>query len=130
MTDNNTNNNALPPDPRPYWMPGDADFEKLPDGVKAAMEGIIGPGYRELVMGAPNALERLAGMSLVHLVHIEVLDQVDLGRNLAAAEPTDREKRMAGHVRLVGAKLRAASFVHRLRQARGRMGSADGKATR
>jgi hypothetical protein len=115
---------------QPYWLPENMVLDDLPNGVKAAMEGIIGPGYRELVVGAPDALERLAAMSLVHLSHLEALEQVELGRDLAAAEAKDRDKRVAEHVRLVGAKLRAVSFVHRLRQARSPINPPDRETQR
>ncbi len=117
MTDNNTNNNAPVPDPRPYWLP-DVPVEDLPQGLQAAVAGVVAPGYQDLVLRARDTMEQLAGISTIHLAHLEVLDQIALAGELPMASPEERQKKMASHARLAGAKLRAMSFLQRLREAR------------
>ena len=104
---------------RPYWISDDAALEDYPENLRAALEGVVQPGYQDLVAAAPNALERLTAMSAVHLSHLEVLDQIELGKELATIPPEERVKRVDGHLRLVAAKLKAAAFLHRLHKARG-----------
>ena len=108
----------------PYWL-SEVMWEDLPKGLQAAIEGIVGPGYEDLVMAAPDAMERLAGVSVVHLTHLEILDQMQLALESPAAKPEDRRGMVESHVRLVGAKTRAMAFLHRLREARKRSASAN-----
>ena len=49
---------ASPADSRPYWLPGDLDIDALPEGLRLAISQILTPAYEELVLAAPNALER------------------------------------------------------------------------
>jgi hypothetical protein len=98
---------------RPYWMP-DIPYEDLPKGVQTAMQGVILPGYKDLVAGAPDTMERLVGISVVHLAQLEVLDQIEL----PTASAEGRSAMVVGHVRLSGAKLRALGLLRRLREAR------------
>jgi len=124
MSNENNSQADEPQSVRPYWFP-DVPVEDLPEGLQAAIEGIIGPGYRDLVMGARDTMERLAGTSLVHLTHLEVLDQIKLAGELPTAAPEDRQSKMASHARLAGAKLRALSLLHRLRDDRGPLSPAE-----
>lgn len=117
MTKNDHESNE-PQFARPYWLP-DVPVENLPEGLQLALEGIVGPGYQDLVMGARGTMERLAGISAVHLAHLEILDQIELANKLPAAALEERQNKVASHVRLVGAKLRALAFLQRLREARG-----------
>ncbi len=121
MSDEAKTGNGSPGPARPYWFP-DAPWEDLPEGVRAAIDGVIGPGYQDLVIGAADAMERLAGLSVVHLAHLEILDQIELAALPATAEPEDRWRMPESHLRLVAAKTRTMSFLQRLREARGRSG--------
>ena len=69
--------------PRPYWIPPGVDFGRLPEQVRAAILGIINPAYQELVLGARDGLPKAAGVTLVSLLWLEILDQVELGQDLA-----------------------------------------------
>ena len=124
----NTQESSPPEVARPYWF-SDVPLEDLPEGLQVAVQGIIGPGYQDLVTGARDTMERLAGISAIHLAHLEILDQIQLADDLPAASPEERQKKMAAHVRLAGAKLRALSFLQRLREARGPSGP-DGLPSR
>ena len=75
-----------PQDVRPYWFP-DTPVENLPEGLQLAIETIIVPAYEELVMGAESTMERLAGLSAVHLTHLEVDDQIELARRCPRPRP-------------------------------------------
>ena len=61
---------ASPADSRPYWLPGDLDIDALPEGLRLAISQILTPAYEELVLAAPNALERATGAAILdhHLI--------------------------------------------------------------
>jgi len=105
---------------RPYWVPDNMVPEDLPEGLQAVTEAIIGPAYERLVVGAPTALEQLTGMSAVFLSQLEAIDQVELTKELAEIPPDQRGKRIDGHLRLVGAKLRCTTFLEKMGRARER----------
>ena len=111
---------------RPHFVPDDFDLESLPPGVRAAIEGILAPAYEELVLKAPPALERAAGNTFVHLLFQELIEQSDLGRQVAdrtaAGEPgrSPREADLNRHLRLVAGKDRAAKFILQARAFRTR----------
>ena len=116
---------------RPYWIPPSVDLECLPEEIRAAILGIINPAYRELVLKAQNGLEKAAGVTIVSLLWMEILDHVQMGREigdtfLLTTPSEDCEKRIARHLRLVGAKIKAASFLQRLREFREKYGHAFG----
>ena len=92
MSNENTPESEKPDCARPYWFP-DVAIEDLPEGLQTAVEGIIEPGYQDLVMGARSTMERLAGISVIHLTHLEILDQLQLASELpTAARNSDRTR--------------------------------------
>jgi hypothetical protein len=111
---------------RPYFVPASVDYAALPEPVQLAFSAIIQPTYDELVLGAASALARSAGVSLCFLLAIEVLDQFEIGEQLSFlgishdADRDQRDRTIARHLRLVGAKQHAASFLLRLETLRDR----------
>ena len=113
---------ALPPIPEGRWTPPGIAFEMLPRPLQAALVELIGPLYEELVLAAPDALERSTGLTLTHLLWLEILEQYDLGRDysvvsgvLGTASP-DRGPMIDQHLRLLEAKLRASHFLVQARE--------------
>lgn len=86
------------------------------------------PSYEELVIGAESALERSAGVTLVFLLTLEIFEQFEIGHSLnVTGLPDDaaagtREKLMRQHLRVVGAKQKAANFLMRIRIIRAKRG--------
>ena len=117
---------------RPYFVPAGIDFETLPDAVKAVFTEFVEPNYRELVLGATTPLERTAGATLTFLSALEVLDQVELGRDMhlagapAEKDTAERDKAMVRHLRLVSSKQRAESFLLRVSTLRAKNGFFEG----
>lgn len=113
-----------PPDPSvPYWIPPGVDLADMPAELKAALAGVINPAYRELVLEAKPGLPQSTGLSIVHLLWMEVLDQLelaepppDLNLDPLAALRDNRATTIARHLRLVGAKLKASELLLRLDQ--------------
>ena len=113
------------PAPRPYFVPSGLDFDTLPEGLKLAIREIVDPAYSELVLGAADALERAAAVSFVHILWLELLDQQGLGTQIARHLPKGGtvtelvfEDDFNAHLRLLGAKHKAAAFLLRLREFR------------
>ncbi|MEK6246709.1 MAG: hypothetical protein N2C12_00935 [Planctomycetales bacterium] len=66
---------------RLYFMP-DVPFDSFPKQLQIALEDIIFPNYEVLVTNAPAGLERETGVTLVFLLAIEIIDQIQLGGKL------------------------------------------------
>ena len=117
---------AKPPNPpRPYWIPEEVDLAALPKEVRLAVSEILNRAYQELVLGAADALERSAGTTYVHLLWLELLSQFELGNQIANLQTPDQglaapANLIAQHLRLVGAKQHAGSFLLRLKALRGK----------
>jgi hypothetical protein len=107
---------------RPYFLPEGVDFDSLPRSVQAAFTTIVDPAYSELVLAAPNALERSMGATFVFLLAEEVLNHFEIGRQMDLAQaqsPADREERgqaLNRYLKLLGAKNVALNALLRLRK--------------
>ncbi len=119
-----------PPLARPYWVPDGVSFESLDPALRRAYAAVIEPLYDEYVLKAEDALERAAGITLVHLTWLELRGQVDLEKELSRLgrnpEPESRDNLIARHVRLAMAKLKAGGFLCRLQAFRQKYGNEFG----
>jgi hypothetical protein len=109
----------VPEAPRPYWWPEAVPIDQLPGNLRAAVEGLIQPNYEEMVVAARPGLEQSTGATIVNLMLIEVLQQVELGKDLLGAgqEPErlrKHEKSIGRLLRLAGAKTKATELLMRL----------------
>jgi hypothetical protein len=98
------------------------DFASLPQEVRAAATEIVDPLYEQLVVGVPDALEKSTGLTVVHLVWQEILDQQKLGKGYQD-DPLleslgNREEILARHLQLIDAKVKASYVLVRLRELR------------
>ena len=120
-------------EPRPFWLPAGVTLDDLPDELRTAVLGILTPAYQNLVVAARPGLEQSTGMTIVNLLWLEILQQVELGRDLMKDGPEPErleasEKSIARLLRLAGSKLKASDFLQRLgacrRKLMGRLGVA------
>lgn len=108
---------------RPCFIPAGLNFDELPETVRIAAKEIIDPAYRELVLLPRSALEKSTGLTIVHLLWIEAVEQHQLNRKLTkqlsqtqfGQLPSSGDD-MLGHLRLLGAKDKACNFLLRLRK--------------
>lgn len=105
----------------PYWIPDTLEFGRFSEELRAAVCGIINPAYRELVEEARNGLEKSAGLTVIWLMWLEILDHIQLGRSLTSSPSMtetskEREQLITRHLRLVGSKVKASSFLLRLHE--------------
>jgi hypothetical protein len=109
-----------PPEVRPLWIPPGVKFETLSKTLQLALRELITPAYRELVLEVAGALEKSTGLTYVHLMWLELLQQIGLGedvcprlaRGVTAAALQDG---IGGHLHLVSAKERVGRFLLQLR---------------
>lgn len=112
---------ATTPNPsRPYWIPDGIAFQAPPQALQLATTEIVNPVYQELILEAGDALERSAAATLVHLLWLEFLQQVELGNHLDnLVRPNHgfavRADMIARHSRVVGAKQHTGTFLLRLK---------------
>lgn len=125
-----------PPDgARPLFIPPGVDWEALPEELQQAISALVNPAYQNLVLEARSGLEQSTGLTLVHLLWLEILDQIQLGQLLLAADSADsadcgaesRARAIAQHLKLVQAKLKAGSFVLRLEEFEQKWGRPAGR---
>jgi hypothetical protein len=119
----------------PFWLADSKmKFDELPKSVQAAITEIVEPAYREFVIEAPSTMERVAGLSVVFQLNLEVIDQLELGTQMTFSSDSDDaareawEKTLVRHLRLIGAKQKSLGFLQRLRHerfARGPLGWED-----
>ncbi len=107
---------------RPAWAPGDVDLFKVPEPVRQAVAEIIEPAYRQIVVEAEDPLERSIGLTLIHLMWLEVLDQHEAKHDYletAVLElPEDRSDMIDRHLRMLNTKVKVGAFLARLREMR------------
>lgn len=137
MTQENTHSDAAgspnPPDgARPFFIPPGVDWDAMPDELQEVISAVVNPAYRDFVLAARDGLERASGLTLVHLLWLEVLDQLRLGQILLESNSTDsgtesRERAIAQHLKLVQAKLKTSTFMLRLEEFEQKWGRPAGR---
>ncbi len=115
----------------PYWIPDDVDFGRFPAELRTAIAEVINPAYRELVEQAREGLEKSAGLTVIWLMWLEILDHIQLGHSLTSSPSMteaskEREQLITRHLRLVGSKVKASSFLLRLHEFEQKHGSMPG----
>lgn len=107
----------------PYWLPRGPFWERLSEGVKRAVGEVLEPAYRRLVVEARDELERSAGITLVHLMWLEICDQAAMSDIVGNREEIDAfvkdpEAAVDRHLHLVAAKNSTAELLLKLRMVR------------
>jgi hypothetical protein len=104
----------------PYWLPSGDYWDGLPREIRDAVPRILGPAYRKFVLEAGGELERSLGLTLVHLIWLEVCDHVRMALAAAdslslAAALNDPDAMIARHLNLITAKCQTAELLVKLR---------------
>jgi hypothetical protein len=107
----------------PHWLPNDDRWQTLPEEIRRAVPRILTPAYNKFVLEAPSELERSMGLTMVHLMWLELCGQVQLA--VAAADRTaldailnDPDAMIDRHLHLIAAKCQTAGLLVRLRALR------------
>ena len=123
---------ASHPPSQPHWLPAGVEYEQLPKNLRRAIRDVIEPTYQELVLEAKSGLARSTGLTIVHLLWLEVLDQLELDVPTGVVSSFDllhdlssgsRQALIERHLRLVHAKLKASDLLCRLHAYAGAIGA-------
>ena len=106
------------PNGMPYWLPRHPEGKALPPGIRRAVVAVLRPLYKDLVLNAPDELERSTGLTIVHLAWLEVCDQIAMAGqatdpNSILAVVDDFRQRVNRHLELVDTKCRATELLMR-----------------
>ncbi|MFH1921251.1 MAG: hypothetical protein ABIP48_15395 [Planctomycetota bacterium] len=109
--------------PRPVWAPQGADLEMVPDEVRQAIVEVIEPVYERFVRGTDDPLEMTLGVTVAHLLWLEVLQQFDMKREYLEVSavlglPEDRGPVIEQHLRIIYSKVKVGYLLARLRELR------------
>jgi hypothetical protein len=115
---------TVPPPPDravlPHWLPvGDA-WNSLPEPVRHAVPILLVPAYRRFVLDVSDELQRSVGLTLVHLLWLEICTQTSLAEVVAnplclAATLNNPNQMIDRHLNLVAAKSQTTELLTKLR---------------
>jgi hypothetical protein len=95
----------------------------VPEEVRQAIRELVQPAYERLVLAPDDPLERTLGVTLAHLLWLEVLQQFDLKRHYVETSAVLRLAENPGpaieqHLRILYAKVKVGHFLARVRELR------------
>jgi hypothetical protein len=125
----NSGDDLLPvqsPENLPLWAPGGVDLKIVPSEVQQAARQLIQPLYNQFVLNSSDPLEKSLGVTISHLLWLEILEQFDMKReytqvNAVLNLPGDRHETIDRHLRLIDSKLRVGYFLTRIREQQKRL---------
>ena len=120
-----TRSKPSPTTPAPLWVPDDVDLELLPQEVRQAITQIVQPVYERFVIASDDPLEKSLGVTVTHLLWLEILQQSDLKREftqLTAILGTEKnfQNDIDQHLRIIESKVKVGYLLARLRDLRQR----------
>jgi hypothetical protein len=112
-------------------IPPGVVIDRLPVELRTAIRRVINPAYRELVEQVRSSIQKSAGLTLVWLLWLEILDHIQLGHSFTTGRSVtqvseERQQLIDRHLRLVGSKMKASSFLLRLHEFEQKHGSMPG----
>jgi hypothetical protein len=107
----------------PLWVPEGVDLKYVPEEVRQAIAEVVEPVYERFVLGVDDPLEKSLGVTVAHLLWLEVLQQFDLKRQYTQVSavlglPEDREGVIDQHLRIIHSKVKVGYLLARLREFR------------
>ena len=107
----------------PLWVPDGVSLQLVPDEVRQAIVEVVQPVYQRLVLGADDPLEKSLGVTVAHLLWLEVLQQFDLKQEyaqyvLVPALQVDHGSAIDQHLRIIDSKVKVGYLLARLRELR------------
>jgi hypothetical protein len=117
----------------PLWVPQGVDLEVVPAEVRQAVVEVVQPVYERIVLAADDPLEKSLGVTIAHLLWLEVLQQFDLKREylqysavLGLSE--NRSAMIEQHLRIIYSKVKVGYFLARIRELRQKWEDQQGKS--
>ena len=114
-----------PNPPAPLWIPNDVDLELVPDEIRQAITEIVQPVYERFVIAADDPLEKSLGVTVSHLLWLEILQQADLKREYTEITAVleiekDHGRDIDQHLRIIESKVKVGYLLTRIRELRHR----------
>jgi len=72
-----------PPPEELYWLPQGHLWDEVPEPIRQAVRTVVVPAYERFVAQARDEMDRSIGMTLVHLVWLEVCQQTHMALGVA-----------------------------------------------
>ena len=112
---------------RPLWVPEGVDLHFVPEEVQRAIGEVVQPVYERFVLGVDDPLEMSLGVTLAHLLWLEVLQQFDLKREYTEITAVlklrdDHSSAIDQHLRIIYSKVKVGYLLARLRELRQKLG--------
>jgi hypothetical protein len=107
-------------------VPEGVDLQFVPAEVQQAARELVQPLYDQFVVGAADGLEKSLGVTIAHLLWLEILEQFDIKREYTQVEAVlnlagNRAEMIDRHLRLIDSKLRVGYFLVRISEMRKRI---------
>ncbi len=107
----------------PVWAPEGFDLHFVPEPVQQAIREVVDPVYERFVRGVDDPLELSLGVTVAHLLWLEVLQQYDLKREYTEITAVlglrrDRSSAIEQHLRIIQSKVQVGYLMARLRDLR------------
>ena len=110
----------------PLWMPEGMELAFVPPEVRHAISRVVQPVYQRLVVESHDPLEKSLGVTVSHLLWLEILQQYHMKREYdltAVLQVTNGHySDIDQHIRILGAKVKVTQVLERLRRRRRRAG--------
>jgi len=110
----------------PIWAPDGVDLKVVPPEIRQAIAQLIQPIYEQFVVNASDGLEKSLGITITHLLWLEILEQLDIKREYVQIEAVlhithNRPEMIDRHLRLLDSKLRFGYFLLRIKELQQRL---------
>ena len=104
----------------------------VPAEVRQAVVEVIQPIYERIVLAADDPLEKSLGVTIAHLLWLEVLQQFDLKREYVQYSAVlglseNRSAMIEQHLRIIYSKVKVGYFLARIRELRQKWEDEQGK---
>lgn len=109
----------------PLWIPNDVDLELIPQEVRQAITQIVQPVYERFVLASDDPLEKSLGVTVTHLLWLEILQQADLKREYieitaVLGSEKNHQRDIDQHLRIIESKVKVGYLLTRIRELRRR----------
>jgi hypothetical protein len=118
------------PGPRPLWIPPEVRFDELSPALQRGIKEIVDPAYDQLVLQAQTAIERSSGLTYVHLLWVELVEQIDLGKDmgktlLRGGGTVSHQEKLQRHMRVIAQKDKIAKYILEVQKFYHKVGEID-----
>jgi hypothetical protein len=110
----------------PIWAPDGVDLKVVPPEVRQAIAELIQPFYEQFVLNASEGLEKSLGITLTHILWLEILEQLEIKLEYIQIEAVlnithNRPQMIDRHLKLIGSKRRFGYFLLRIKELQKRL---------